>query len=168
MKIRKQLRTKLKQIKCLATDVDGVLTDGHIYLASENNWRRSFYIRDGLGFVLLKEKGYKTAFITSSRAEDIRLRAENLKIDFFFDAAKDKEGSFFELLKQGKYKPSEVLFIGDDVIDLPVFKSCGVTVAPADAHPDVLKRADIITKAHGGRGAAREICDLLLQFGAFS
>ncbi len=165
MKIGKTLRAKLQKIRCVATDVDGVLTDGHIYHAGENTWRRSFFIRDGMGLLLLREKGYKTAFITSSRSEDIRKRAENLQIDFFYDAASDKAESFKDLCKRGGFKPHEVLYIGDDVIDLPIFNLCDVAAAPCDAHPEVLKSATLVTKSSGGRGCVREICDAILKFG---
>src|SRR6185312_12370883 len=149
MPARKSFRTKLKAIKCLATDVDGVLTDGHIYLGGENEWRRSFFIRDGMGIILLREKGYKTAFITSSRSEDIRKRAENLKINFFYDDAKNKAVAFAALLEQSGLEAREVLYVGDDVIDLPIFAKCGLSAAPSDAHPEVKKSADIVTNATG-------------------
>ncbi|MEQ1664959.1 MAG: HAD-IIIA family hydrolase [Bdellovibrionales bacterium] len=154
-----------KKIKCLALDVDGVLTDGAIYLDSTGEWRRNFYIRDGLGMVRLKEHGYKLAIITTSLAEDIRKRAKNLEIDFFYEGAKDKASAFDDLLKKSGFKSSEIAFVGDDIIDLPVFEKCGISIAPADAHKSVKKRADVITKENGGRGAVREVCDILIAKG---
>ncbi len=173
---------RLRKIKCLAFDVDGVLTDGGVYFGGaingptnstsidqvRNDWRRVFNIRDGLGIILLHEQGYQTAFITLSRAMDIRLRAENLKIRHFFDFARDKGACFDELLQRSGLKADEIAFIGDDVIDLPVFKKCGLAAAPADAHPTVLKAAHVVTKSRGGHGAAREMCDLVLRYGAFA
>jgi len=156
---------KWKKIKCLALDVDGVLTDGAIYLDSTGEWRRNFYIRDGLGIVHLREKGYKVAIITTSLAEDIRKRAKNLKIDYFYEGAKDKAAAFTNLLEKSGLNANEIAFIGDDVIDLPVFKKCGISVAPADAHKLVKKTADIVTEGRGGRGAVREICDVLMKKG---
>jgi 3-deoxy-D-manno-octulosonate 8-phosphate phosphatase (KDO 8-P phosphatase) len=113
--------------------------------------------------MLLREAGFKTAFITNSQSEDIRLRAERLKIDYVYEGAGQKGDVFRELCKKSHLKPDEILFIGDDIIDLPVFKLCGISVAPADAHPEVLKQAKIVTKANGGRGSVREICDILLH-----
>ena len=162
---------RLRKIKCLAFDVDGVLTDGGVYfegLPNSNDWRRVFNIRDGMGIVLLHENGYKTAFITLSRATDIRLRAENLKIHYFFDFARDKAACFDNLLERSGLHAEEIAFIGDDVIDLPVFAKCGLSAAPADAHPEVLKSAHLVMKSCGGRGAARELCDLVLRYGAFA
>ncbi len=174
---------RLRKIKCLAFDVDGVLTDGGVYFgglpngATANNstssdtrsdWCRIFNIRDGMGIVLLHEGGYKTAFITLSRATDIRLRAENLKVHYFFDFARDKAACFDNLLERSGFLAEEVAFIGDDVIDLPVFAKCGLSAAPADAHPEVLKKAHLVMKSNGGHGAARELCDLVLRHGAFA
>lgn len=155
-----------KKIKCLALDVDGVLTDGHIFLGPNGEWRRNFYIRDGLGLVLLKERGYKLALITTSSAEDIRARALNLKFDYFYEGATDKAVAFNDLLKKSGLQPTEIIYMGDDVIDLPVFELCPFTAAPADAHESVKKRARIITSAAGGRGAVRELCDELLLKGS--
>lgn len=156
-----------KKIKCLAIDVDGVLTDGHIFLHENGEWRRHFYIRDGLGLVHLRERGFTLAVITTSRAEDIRSRMQNLKITHFYEGIERKDEAFRDLLTKTGLKPSEVAFIGDDVIDLPIFSICGISIAPSDAHTEVKKKANFITKNTGGRGAVREICDLLLAKGAF-
>lgn len=156
---------KWEKIKCLAVDVDGVLTDGTIFLGEGGEWRRSFFIRDGLGLLQVAERGYKTAFITTSSSEDIRERAKKLKIHYSYEGAHDKNRAFDELLKQGGFKAEEIAYIGDDVIDLPIFERCGVAIAPSDAHLIVRKKAHIITTAHGGRGAVREICDELLLKG---
>lgn len=160
--VAKLTNKQLKKIRCLATDVDGVLTDGIIYMHSEGDWRRHFYIRDGIGLLEVQKNGIKTAFITSSLADDIKQRARNLKIDYFYDNAPDKGAAFEAFLKESQFKPDEVLYIGDDVIDLPIFKKCGISCAPKDAHHKVLKAANYVTKSSGGRGAVREVCDMLL------
>lgn len=157
---------KWKKIKCLAVDVDGVLTDGTISLGASGQWIRHFFIRDGLGLLEVKKRGYKTAFITTSRAEDIRERAKNLKIDFFFEGADNKDAAFSELLSQTGFKAEEVAYIGDDTIDLPIFERCGIAISPCDAHESVLARAHVVTTSYGGRGAVREICDHLLDKGS--
>lgn len=157
---------KWHKIKCLALDVDGVMTDGSIFMGANGEWLRNFFIRDGMGLVQLREKGYKLAIITNSLALDIRERAKKLKIDFFYEGQNDKSKAFHELLKASGLQSYEVAYMGDDVIDLPVFELCGLSLAPADAHPDVLKRAEWTSKCNGGRGAIREVCDLLLQKGS--
>lgn len=154
---------KWKKIKCLAVDVDGVLTDGRIFLHQNGEWRRHFYIRDGLGLVMLRELGFKLAIITSSRAEDIRSRAKNLEIHYFYEGIKKKSVAFLDLIKKSGLNPNEIAYIGDDVIDLPIFELCGIAVAPSDAHPTVKKKAKYITQSKGGAGAVREVCDLLLK-----
>jgi 3-deoxy-D-manno-octulosonate 8-phosphate phosphatase (KDO 8-P phosphatase) len=139
------------------------MTDGHIWLAEDGEWRRQFFIRDGMGIVMLRETGMKFAVITTSDADDIRARVKNLKIDYFFEGIKNKADAFEKLLEQSGLDAHEIAFVGDDVIDLPIFDLCGWSVAPADAHPKVLKKADYVTRARGGKGAVREVCDLLMK-----
>lgn len=159
---------KWKSIKCLALDVDGVLTDGHIFLHTDGEWRRNFYIRDGLGLVMLRKSGYKLAVITSSQAEDIRSRVKNLEIDYYYEGCKEKLVAFRDLIKRSGFKANEIAYIGDDVIDLPIFERCGAAIAPHDAHASVKKKAQLITRADGGHGAVREICDILLSKGPYT
>jgi 3-deoxy-D-manno-octulosonate 8-phosphate phosphatase (KDO 8-P phosphatase) len=159
------MKKNWQKIKCLAVDVDGVLTDGAIYLSDSGEWRRNFYIRDGLGLLHLREKGYKVAFITSTDSQDIKARAANLKIDHFYDGIKNKADAFRDLVRASGCKADEIAYVGDDVIDLPIFELCGISIAPNDAHAQVLSKARHITKACGGRGAVREICDLILSKG---
>lgn len=152
-----------KKIKCLALDVDGVLTDGHIFQGLNGQWCRNFFIRDGMGLLLLKEKGLKLALITSSLSDDIRTRAEKLKIDYVFDNVSHKAEAFQKLLQMSGLDASEVAYVGDDIIDLPVFALVGISIAPADAHQKVIAQAQYVTKASGGKGAVREVCDILLE-----
>ncbi|OFZ17717.1 MAG: hypothetical protein A2Z20_00360 [Bdellovibrionales bacterium RBG_16_40_8] len=154
---------KWKKIKCLALDVDGVLTDGSIFMGPDNNWYRNFYIRDGLGLVMLKEHGFKIAFITTSKSPDIAARAKNLQVDYCYDGCKNKAEAFYDLMNKTSFGPDEILFVGDDVIDLPVFEICKFTAAPSDAHVSVKARATLVTLTPGGRGAVREICDALIE-----
>jgi 3-deoxy-D-manno-octulosonate 8-phosphate phosphatase (KDO 8-P phosphatase) len=156
---------KWKKIKCLALDVDGVMTDGSIFLGENGEWRRLYYIRDGMGLVLLKKRGYKLAIITSSLAKDIQERARNLKIDYFFENVADKAEAFQTLLNKSQFAADEIAFMGDDVIDLPVFDRCGVSAAPQDAHESVRAKAQFVSSYPGGRGAVREICDMILLNG---
>lgn len=157
------LSDKIKKIKCLAVDVDGVLTDGHIFLDPSGEWRRNFFIRDGLGLLEVKEHGFKTAIITSSDSEDIRARAKKLKIDFFYEGVGKKAEAFADLLKKSGLSADEIAFVGDDIIDIPIFQLCGLSISPGDGHPKAKGCADIVTESLGGRGAVREVCDLLLE-----
>ena len=156
---------QLNPIRCLAVDVDGVLTDGQVFYGGQGEWIRKYFIRDGIGLMTLKEQGFRTAFITRSRAEDIRLRAERLQVDFIAEGVKDKTEAFSQLLSKFDLKAEQVLYVGDDIIDLPIFEICGFSVAPSDAHESVAKRADWISSKPGGFGAVREVCDLLLEWG---
>jgi 3-deoxy-D-manno-octulosonate 8-phosphate phosphatase (KDO 8-P phosphatase) len=158
-----KLRKKLKKIKIFATDVDGVLTDGRIFLDASGEWRRFFHLRDGMGLKLIQKAGIKTAIITTSKSQDIQLRAQKLGIDYFFEGIDDKTKALEELIKKSKVKPDEILFIGDDVIDLPVLKNVGVSVAVHDAEQSVLATCDAVTSKKGGQGAVREVCNWVLK-----
>jgi 3-deoxy-D-manno-octulosonate 8-phosphate phosphatase (KDO 8-P phosphatase) len=153
-----------KKIRCLATDVDGVLTTGHIFYTSEQNWGRHFHIRDGMGLILLQKAGFQTAFITASQSPDIARRATDLKINHFFEGIKEKGAAFQELVRRTGLAPSEIAYIGDDVIDIPVFKECGLAIGVPDGHPATFEHVKYVTHARGGTGAVREICDYILKY----
>ena len=158
--------SRLKKIKLLALDVDGVLTDCRIFLDETGEWRRFFSIRDGYGIVLLQEQGYKIAFITASKAKDIQARAQALKIDYFHSGNFDKITEFKSLLKVSGLKADEVAYMGDDVFDIPVLKEAGFAATVPEAIDEVFQVVQYTTKRPGGNGAVREVCDLILKYGA--
>ncbi|MFC0178669.1 3-deoxy-manno-octulosonate-8-phosphatase KdsC [Thorsellia kenyensis] len=157
-----QLIEKVKKIKLLICDVDGVLTDGLIYMGNAGEELKAFHVRDGFGIHAIHQLGILTALITGRESKIVEERAKTLKIDFVFQGQSDKSIAFDHLCKQTQLKPDQIAYIGDDLIDLPVMNRVGLSVAVADAHPLVSQSVDYITSLHGGKGAVREVCDLLL------
>lgn len=162
-KTHKKVSKNLKSIKALVTDVDGILTDGNIWWNSPGEWRRNFNIYDGFGIRELVKEGFTVAMITGSNAEDIRERKEKLDIHYIYEGVEDKIPSFEDFLKKTNLKDSEVAYIGDDLPDIPILKRVGFSASVPTAMPEVKKTAMYITKKDGGKGAVRELCDLLIE-----
>jgi YrbI family 3-deoxy-D-manno-octulosonate 8-phosphate phosphatase len=156
------LQTKLKNIKLLITDVDGVLTDGGLYYTSEGLIMKKFNVKDGMGMKLLRESGIKNAIITTDTSELIKIRSERLKVDYLFLGVWDKENKLFEICKSENISTEEVAFIGDDVNDLGIIKEAGFSACPSDAVEDVQDIVDLTLTKKGGDGAFRELADLIL------
>ncbi len=154
--------TKLAQINLLLLDVDGVLTDGRIYFDHQGEELKAFNSKDGLGLHFLLEAGIPVGVITARQSKALQHRCTNLGIDLVFQGMHDKAAAMKEIQAQTGVPPSQMAFMGDDVLDLPMFARVGLAIAVADAHPYVLKQADMITVAKGGKGAVREICDAIL------
>ncbi len=159
--------SKLKNIKMLVLDVDGVLTDTRIWFDGRE-WRRFYSIRDGVGIKRLIEAGYFVAVITGSKAEDIRARVKALGIQYFYEGALDKEPSFLQLQRESGLKPSEMAYVGDDIFDIPLLQSVAFGATVPEAVDEVLKVAAYTTRRPGGCGAVREVCDYIYQHGALS
>jgi len=154
---------KAKGLKLLLLDVDGVLTDGTIMYTHEGNEIKSFHTRDGLGIRMLMESGVEVGFITARQSEAVNRRAQDLGIKYVFQKAKNKLEIFENLLKELDLKPSEVGYMGDDWLDLPVLVRVGFAATVADGVPEVLQVAHYVTKRKGGMGAVREVCELILD-----
>lgn len=160
---RLELSQKTRRIRLAAFDVDGVLTDGRLYYSETGDAMKAFDVRDGMGMKLLQDAGIELAIITSRRAPSVLLRAKDLGIRHVQQGVADKRSGFDALLAELAIAPEEAAFMGDDLVDLPVFRHCGFAVTVADA-PALLKRhADWVTRAKGGRGAVREFCEMLLH-----
>lgn len=159
--------TKLKNIKMLVLDVDGVLTDTKLWYDGRE-WRRFFSIRDGVGIKRIMEAGYKTAVITGSKAEDIQARVKSLGINYFYEGALDKEPSFLRLQQESGIRPEEMAYIGDDIFDIPMIKAVAFGATVPEAVDEVLEVAHYVTRRPGGCGAVREICDFIYKYGAFA
>lgn len=159
---------KLKPIKMLVLDVDGVLTDCRIWLDSNGEWKRFFSIRDGVGIKLLKEAGYKLAIITGTKAADIQARAKVLGFDYFYEGALDKSPSFAKLQVESGISSAEIAYVGDDIFDIPLIRQVGFGATVPDAVDEVIECSHYVTKRPGGNGAVREICDFILKYGHFS
>ena len=159
---------KLKPIKMLVLDVDGVLTDCRIWMDSDGEWKRFYSIRDGVGIKLLQEAGYKLAIITGSKAVDIKARAEVLGIDYFYEGALNKLPAFEKLKKDSGISTEEMAYMGDDVFDIPLLKTVGFAATVPEAVDEVIQVVKYVTKRPGGNGAVREVCDYILKYGFFS
>lgn len=157
------LKKKLKKIKILVTDVDGVLTDGGAYYSDEGIELKKFSIRDGMGIVLLQKAGYHVAIVTTEKTKIVERRAERLKVSDIRQGVVDKVKAVEELLAKYSLTWQQVAFIGDDINDIPALKKAGFAAVPNNATMINKKFADYITKAEGGHGAVRETCDLLLE-----
>ncbi|KYG69777.1 hypothetical protein AZI87_10530 [Bdellovibrio bacteriovorus] len=159
--------SKLKNIKMLVLDVDGVLTDTRMWFDGKE-WRRFYSVRDGVGIKRIMEAGYKVAVITGSKAEDIRARVKSLGIHFLFEGALDKEPSFLQLQKESGIRPDEMAYVGDDIFDIPLLQAVAFGATVPEAVEEVLEIADYVTGRPGGCGAVREVCDYIYKYGAFS
>jgi 3-deoxy-D-manno-octulosonate 8-phosphate phosphatase (KDO 8-P phosphatase) len=159
---------KLKSIKMLVLDVDGILTDCKIWLDSNGQWKRFFSIRDGVGIKSLIEAGYQVGIITGSKAEDIRSRVQILGIQYFYEGALDKVPAFNDLQKKSGLLPSEMAYMGDDFFDIPVLQKVQFAATVPDAMEDVFQSVHYVTHRPAGHGAVREICDYILKYGFYS
>ncbi len=154
---------KLKQIKMLLLDVDGVLTDGKITYSDSGEQIKSFDSKDGLGLRLLMDAGIKVGIITGRSSKALKHRCANLGIDLLFDGISDKSLALNDIIQQTGIEVSNMAFVGDDLIDLPVMKKVGVSVAVCDASMDVKDHSDIVLSQNGGDGAVRELCETILK-----
>lgn len=158
-----ELIEKAQKIQCLICDVDGVMTDGQLYLDNHGNELKSFNAQDGVGLKLLMAAGIKVAVITTSRNPVIDTRMRQLGISLFFKGQVDKRQAF-ESLKAELNIPLEAFaYIGDDLPDLPIIQQVGLGVAVNNAVRQVKEFAVWVTQQSGGRGAVRELCDLILS-----
>ena len=154
---------KARQVRVAIFDVDGVLSDGGLHYAETGDAMKTFDVRDGMGMKLLQDSGVELAIITSRRAGSVRERAADLGIRHVQQGVANKYSAFETLLADLGFTAEQSAFLGDDLVDLPVLRRCGFAVTVADA-PAVLKRhADYVTHASGGRGAAREFCEVILH-----
>ncbi|MFC1696305.1 3-deoxy-manno-octulosonate-8-phosphatase KdsC [Pseudomonadota bacterium] len=153
---------KAARIRMLVLDVDGVLTDGQLYFDNQGNEMKAFCTRDGLGLRALQSQGTELAFITGRQSEIVAQRAAQLGITHVYQGRNDKLNAFNDLLSDTGMDEQNVCYAGDDWIDIPVLDRVGLSVSVADADPVVKNRVHWVTSLGGGKGAVREICDLLL------
>lgn len=155
---------KLSRIKLLLLDVDGVLTDGGIIYTDGGEEIKRFNAKDGLGIRLLMKAGIRVGIITGRKSKALLHRCKNLGIELVFDdVGHDKRETFAAILEETGFTASETAFAGDDLPDIPVLEKAGVGFAVADAAEEVIKAGDITTGRPGGKGAVREISELILK-----
>ena len=154
---------KARPIKLLLLDVDGVLTDGTITYTHEGAEIKSFHTRDGMGIRLLREAGVETGLITARSSEAVARRARDLSLKYVYQKVENKRALFEQLRKELALQPTEVAFVGDDWLDLALLARVGFSATVADGALEVRQLVDYVTKSLGGRGAVREVCDLILE-----
>ena len=159
----KELQDLFKKVRLVIFDVDGVLTDGSLYYGPEGEAFKAFNAKDGLGIYRLITKGIEVGIITGRQSTFVLKRAEDLGIKHVYQKKMDKKPVFLELCKKLSLRPDQVAYMGDDVIDLSVLEEVAVRACPADAMPCVKKICNFIAQNKGGRGAARELCDCILE-----
>lgn len=161
--IDESIAHKVKKIKLLLLDVDGVLTDGRIIYDSRGHDMKLFDVHDGLGVCLLKKAGIKTILITAKGSRAIKPRAKDMRVEEIFADISPKTLALDRILHKYKVSADEICFIGDDLVDLCVMKRVGFPVAVFNAAPEIKQVAAYITLRHGGRGAVREVSELILK-----
>lgn len=158
-----KIEQRLKQIELILSDVDGVLTDGGIAYDNQGIESKQFHVRDGLGIKLWQSVGHRFGILTARNSHIVRLRANELGVDLVRQGFEEKLPVAQELMTQLGLKPEQVCFVGDDLADLAVIQSVGLGVAVADAVEEVRGSAHLITKTPGGRGAMRELVEMILK-----
>jgi 3-deoxy-D-manno-octulosonate 8-phosphate phosphatase (KDO 8-P phosphatase) len=156
------LKEKARAIRLVVFDVDGVLTDGTLTYSASGEEVKHFNVKDGVGIKLLNVFDIDTAIISAKDSAPLQKRAADLGISQFFPGTKDKWAVLSGLMDDLLIDPSEVCYVGDDVIDLKVMTRVGLSVSPADGFWMVRDHADLITEAAGGKGVAREVADIIL------
>jgi 3-deoxy-D-manno-octulosonate 8-phosphate phosphatase (KDO 8-P phosphatase) len=154
---------KTKNIKLVIFDVDGVLSDGRIIIGDDGEEYKAFHSRDGHGMKMLQYTGVELAIITGRTSNSVEHRMQSLGIKYVYQGQRNKVEAFKDLISHLKVKPEECAYVGDDWIDLGVMQLVGLAIAVQDAAPLVKKHAHWITPSGGGKGAAREVCELIME-----
>jgi 3-deoxy-D-manno-octulosonate 8-phosphate phosphatase (KDO 8-P phosphatase) len=157
------IQDKARKIKVLIVDIDGVMTDGRIIYSIYGDELKFFDVQDGFGITLLNRAGIKSIVITAKKSRIVKIRARDMRVAKAYQGHMDKTKPFDHALRKFRVIPEEVCFIGDDLIDIPVLKRVGLAVAVPNAMEEVKASAHYITSKMGGRGAVREVCDLILK-----
>ena len=154
---------RAKKTRLIIFDVDGVMTDGSLYLNDDGQELKAFNSLDGHGMKMLRLSGVDLAIITGRTSQLVEFRAINLGVTHLYQGAEDKLEAFAELLKNTGLDPTECAYMGDDVVDLPVLRRCGLAICVPAAPALVKQHAHYVTQLPGGRGAVREVCELIMQ-----
>ncbi|MDC0611299.1 3-deoxy-manno-octulosonate-8-phosphatase KdsC [Vibrio sp.] len=162
-KTTKQVWNIAKNIKLLICDVDGVFSDGLIYLGNNGEELKTFHTRDGYGIKSIMNAGIQVAVITGRQSKIVETRMTSLGISLIYQGQDNKVAAYDDICRQLDISADETAYIGDDLIDWPVMEKVALKVCVADGHPLLRQRANYITQIQGGHGAVREVCDLLLQ-----
>ena len=159
----KDIIEKAKKLKLLILDVDGVLTDGRLFFDDKGKEYKCFHARDGHGIKLLRQTGVEVAVISGRKSNSVALRMKTLGVEYVYQGHENKIAAFNEIIQSLSIQPEQAAHVGDDLLDLPIMKRVGLSIAVNDANEPVKEYADWCTKTPGGRGAVREICDFIMQ-----
>jgi YrbI family 3-deoxy-D-manno-octulosonate 8-phosphate phosphatase len=161
-RVSASLKARLARVKLFLCDVDGILTDAGVFIGQQEETKR-FYIRDGLGLVILRKEGIKVGWVSNRPSIATTRRAEELKIDFLEQGKGNKVEAVEKILAATGFKWDEVCYMGDDIVDLGVLKRAGVAATVADATAEAKAVAHYVTRARGGQGGVREVVDMILK-----
>jgi 3-deoxy-D-manno-octulosonate 8-phosphate phosphatase (KDO 8-P phosphatase) len=161
--VKDSIRSKLRKIRLLLLDVDGVLTDGGIYYSESGSEAKKFNVQDGFGIVKLRQSGIRIGILTGRASEIVKRRARELGIDEVHESLEEKTPAYEGILVKLGVRDDQVAYVGDDEPDLPILRRVGFSAAPADAADVVRRSVDYLCKRKGGAGAVREVTDLLLS-----
>jgi 3-deoxy-D-manno-octulosonate 8-phosphate phosphatase (KDO 8-P phosphatase) len=158
-----EVERRASEVRLLLLDCDGVLTDGRITPVPGGDELKSFHTHDGHGLVMLHRAGLHSGIISGRTSRLVEMRAADLGITYVRQGALDKPSVFDSLLAEAAVEPSQIAYVGDDVVDIPLMRRSGLAVAVADATPDTRDAAHYVTRLNGGHGAVREVCELILK-----
>ncbi len=156
-------KKKLNHITTFVFDIDGVLTDGKVYIANDSDLMRVMHTKDGFAIKTALKKGYNVAIISGAQDENVIRRLKYLKIEDIYIKVENKLPVFQEYLNKKALKPEEVLYMGDDIPDLPVLQQVGLSAAPKDAVQEVLETVDYISHKKGGETCVRDVIEQVLR-----
>lgn len=157
------LSTRARRIALAIFDVDGVMTDGRIYLGESGEEMKAFNVLDGHGIKMLRDSGIEVAILSGRKARCVERRAGELGIKHVIQGAGEKLPVFFGLLESLRLKPEQACYMGDDLVDLPVLRACGLAFSVPDAPAEVKRSAHHVTRRRGGEGAVRDACETLMR-----
>jgi 3-deoxy-D-manno-octulosonate 8-phosphate phosphatase (KDO 8-P phosphatase) len=157
------LESRARGIRVAIFDVDGVMTDGTLFLDDHGNETKGFSVLDGLGLKMLADSGVRVAILTGRRSRCVELRAANLGIELVWQGVEDKRTGFADILAATGLGPEAASYMGDDIVDIPVLRRCGLAFSVPGGHALAREHAHHVTTAGGGKGAVREVCELIMQ-----
>lgn len=157
------VRKKAEKIRLVLLDVDGVLTDGAILIDDRGVEIKRFHVRDGQGITLLKDCGIEVGFITGRSSNAVRLRAKQLGVRIVYQGVRNKGDVYDEIKRKTGLRDEQIAYVGDDSIDLPILRRSGLAITVKDCWPELKEMVDFVTEHEGGKGAVREVMELLLR-----
>ena len=157
------IQRRASRIKLLLMDCDGVLTEGQVWILENGDDQKTFNVRDGFGLTLLHRAGLKSGVISGRTSSALDRRARDTRMEFVRQGREDKLNAFEEVLALAERKDTEVAYVGDDLVDIPLMKRVELAVAVADAVPEAKSHAHYVTNARGGKGAIREVVEIILK-----